>query len=119
MTGPSTLTYVMKDKRTGKTETWRAEVSEETFVWQLERPGGGGHAGRLVFRRLADIFGSWKRITISAPDVYLRALGVTAPGAADKFAEETPTTTFDYVGQGVWESKTDSKVAARDPVLFR
>ena len=117
MTGPTALTYVMKDKRTGKTEVWKAEVSEDAFIWRLER--NGGPEGRLVFRRLADIVGHWKRVTITAPDTYLSAMGVTAAGAAEKFADEMPTTSFSYIGKGVWESKTDSKVAAREPIHFR
>jgi hypothetical protein len=117
MSGPTALTYVVKDKRTGKTDVWKAEVAEESFIWRLER--SGGPPGSLVFRRLADIIGSWKRVTITSTDGYFRGLGITAAGAAEKFEDEMPTSTFSYIGKGVWESKTDSKVAARDPILFR
>jgi hypothetical protein len=117
MSGPTALTYVVKDKRTGKTDVWRAEISEESFVWRLER--AGGPTGTLVFRRLADIIGDWKRVSITSTDGYFRGLGVTAAGTAEKFEDEMPTTTFSYVGKGVWESKTNSKVAARDPIIFR
>jgi len=115
-TGPTTLSYLAKDRATAKIQAWTAEVTESNFTWSVE--AAPGVVTRFRYRRVGDIMGSWKVAVMGDMSAYMDALGV--PRAVQTaLKEEQPTMRFTYLGKGLWEYSSDAKIVACDPTILR
>jgi hypothetical protein len=115
-TGPTSLSFVVKDRATGRVQTWIGEVTEDTFTWTIE--AAPGVVTRFTYRRVGDIMGSWKLAVYGDPTAYFDALGVPA-AVQEAMKAERPTGRFAYLGKGLWEYSSDGKVTAHEPCIGR
>jgi len=115
-TGPTTISWLVKDRASGKVLAWTGEVTESTFTWSVEvKPGV---VARFIYRRVGDIMGSWKLAVMGDMSAHMEALGVPQAVQA-MLKEEQPTVTFTYMGKGMWEYVSDAKFAASGPAILR
>jgi len=115
--GPTTLSYLLKDRATGRVQAWKGEVSAEGFVWTVEV--ATGVTARMTYRRVGDLIGSWRMVVLDdIDDTYMNALGMPV-GIRDAVISERPTLNFSHLGGGVWEYKSDQKLVGHKPLVGR
>ena len=115
--GPTTLSYLFKDRATGRIQAWTGEVTEDGFIWTVE--AAAGVVSRMAYRRVGDLIGSWRVVVMEESDAYLDALGMPEGAPRAALRAERPTINFRHLGAGVWEYTSDQKLIAHEPVVGR
>jgi len=107
-TGPGCYTNVFKDDKTGKTSIWEGTLTDDMFVYKVAKPLNT-QTGSITYRRLADITGDWKVVSMSNIAAGMKEYGM--PADLIKAAEaERFTSSCTYMGCGKIEWKHGSKV---------
>ena len=115
-TSPTSISYLVKDRPSGKLQSWTGEVTADHFTWTVEAKPGV--VTRMTYRRVGDLMGGWKLAAFGDLSEHMDALGVP-PAVQRAMEQERPTERFTYLGKGLWEMATDSKILAFEPTICR
>jgi len=114
---PNEIVICFKEKDSTKSAVWKGVVSDDQFVWTVEK-GLNGVACSLTYRRYGDFGGKWRMLTSSNYDNMLRQMGVPEDMIKDALNERA-TSTMTHKAKGVWEFKSDSKVMKMEDMVFK
>ena len=104
----SELVYTFKDKGSGSVTVWKALATTDTLTWTAEKASHGVKCS-ITYQRCGDIDGTWKVMTHSNYDNFLRGLGLPESVIQDA-VEERETLTWKHLGKEVWLAASSSKV---------
>ena len=105
---PSELVYTFKEKDTGHVYVFRNTATTDHLTWTAEKAPHGIKCS-ITYQRYGDIEGTWKVMTHSNYDNFLRGLSLPEP-LISAAVEERETLTWKHLGKGIWLDASSSKV---------
>jgi len=114
-TGPGAYKFTHKD-HSGKISIWECVVTEDLLTFKLTKPLNT-QTGSIIYRKYPDILGTFKTVSISGAEDYFSAMGM--PDYAKEFALDRPTSTLSYLGKGMFQWTTDSKLLDFGPLVWK
>lgn len=115
--GPTKISYLLKDRDSGRTQAWIGEATADSFIWTVE--AAAGVTTRMTYRRVGDIMGDWRMVVGDENEAYLDALGLPAGPLRDQIKAERPKIRFAHLGAGVWEYTSEQKSVPHAPIVGR
>lgn len=100
----------------GKYTTWDCTVTEDLLKFTIHKPLNT-QAGSITYRKYPDILGTFKTVSITGAEGYFAALGM--PDYAKAFALDRPTSTLSYLGKGLFQWSSDSKLMDFGPLVWK
>ena len=87
---------------------WRGLATPDILTWAVETSPHGVKCS-ITYERKGDIDGTWKTVTHSNLDNFMRGLGLPEP-LIQNVLDERETLTWKHLGKGIWLDASSSKV---------
>jgi hypothetical protein len=114
-TAPGQYMFAYKDA-SGKTSLWEGILTEDLFTFKVTKPLNTV-TGSITYRKYPDFTGSFKTMSISGAQGFFDALGMS--DYAKDFAADRSTMTTTYLGKGMFQWSTDSKMMDFGPLVWK
>eukprot|EP00088_Acartia_fossae_P067360 TRINITY_DN8408_c0_g1_i5.p1 TRINITY_DN8408_c0_g1~~TRINITY_DN8408_c0_g1_i5.p1 ORF type:complete len:411 (+),score=159.90 TRINITY_DN8408_c0_g1_i5:59-1291(+) len=111
-TGPATYSNIYKDAKTGKSSVWEATLTDDLMVFKCTKPLNT-QSGTVTYRRLADIFGTWKVVANANIEGHMKAMGLP-DSMITTVVNERPVSTTEYLGKGKIKTTADTALFKGD-----
>jgi hypothetical protein len=118
MTKPAPGQYVISyQDDNGKSSIWKASLEDDLLTFNIEKPMNTT-GGSATYKRYPDFTGSFRNVHTSGAAAFLKACGED-PAAAEAYENDRSTSTLKYLGKGMFEWSSDSKVLGIDPIVYK
>jgi len=111
MTGPGSLTYVMKDS-SGKSSVWEGHATPDQMIWKVTKPLNTIKA-TITYTRKANILGRWKMTAMDNALSLMKSLSMPDSMIATAL-EERPVSCHEYIGAGRFKTNSGSSMFTED-----
>lgn len=109
---PAELICTSKEKN-GNMSVWKGYATSDQFVWSVESASHGVKCS-ITYKRCGDVEGTWRLVTHSNYDNFLRGCGLDE-SMVKGLVDERSSFSFHHVGKGVYLDSTTSKVFPMEP----